>query len=211
VAAILAGSLAMRGQTRALLAVEMVDVVIPIKPVQRPYCQHPLGGEDPQPQRHQVTDLPPSKPAVTEYQLHRLVCPACGAAMRAEVPAGVPTREFGPRVQAIIAPCTAAYRLSKRATQSAIDDLFGLSMSIGTIANLERATVHALATSVAEARAYVQAPPAAYVDETGRREGRQRAWLWTAVTAWVTVFVVRLSRSAAVAQEFPGRASGDGW
>jgi transposase len=28
--------------------------------------------------------------------------------------------------------------------------------------------------------------------------------LWTAVTAWVTVFVMRLSRSAAVAQEFPG-------
>ena len=66
-----------------------------------------------------------------------------------------------------------------------------MSMGLGTVANLEQATVQALAEPVAEARAYVQAQPAAYLDETGWREGRQRAWLWTAVTAWVTVFVVR--------------------
>jgi transposase len=192
------------GQTRVLLPVEAVDVLIPLKPVQCLYCQHPLGGEDPQPQRHQVTEIPPLKPVVTEYQLHRLVCPACGAATRAELPSGVPTGEFGPRVQAITALCTGAYHLSKRATQRAMDDLFGLSMSVGTIANLEQATVQAVAAPMAEARAYVQAQPAAYVDETGWREGRQRAWLWTTVTSWVTVFVVRRSRSAAVAQELLG-------
>jgi transposase len=75
---------------------------------------------------------------------------------------------------------------------------------VGTISNLEHATVQALAEPVAAARTYVQAQPAAYRDETGWREGRQRAWLWTAVTAYVTVFVVRLSRSAKVAQELLG-------
>jgi transposase len=50
----------------------------------------------------------------------------------------------------------------------------------------------------------VQAQPVAYLDETGGREGQQRAWLWTAVTAWVTVFVVRLSRSRKVAKELLG-------
>jgi transposase len=192
------------GQTRVLLPVEAVDVLIPLKPVQCLYCQHPLGGEDPQPQRHQVTDMPPIKPVVTEYQLHRLVCPACGAATRAELPRGVPMGEFGPRVQAITALCTGAYHLSKRATQRAMDDLFGLSISVGTIVNLAPETVQAVAAPVAEARAYVHAQPVAYVDETGWREGRQRAWLWTAVTSWVTVFVVRRSRSAAVAQELLG-------
>ena len=62
----------------------------------------------------------------------------------------------------------------------------------------------ALAQPVAEARAYVQAQPVAYLDETGWREGRARAWLWAAVTTWVTVFVVRLSRSGQVAQELLG-------
>ena len=169
------GQLGHEGQTRALRPVEEVDVVIPVKPERCPRCQHLLPGEDPQPQRHQVTEIPPRKPAVTEYQLHRLVCPACGEATRAELPAGVPAGGFGPRVQAIAALCTGAYHLSKRATQSVLEDLFGVSMGLGTIANLEQATAQVLAEPVAEARAYVQAQPSAYLDETGWRERRQRA------------------------------------
>jgi transposase len=64
--------------------------------------------------------------------------------------------------------------------------------------------VQALAEPVAEARTDIQAPPAADRDETGWREGRHRAWRWIAVTAYVTVFVVRRSRSAKVAQELLG-------
>ena len=55
-----------------------------------------------------------------------------------------------------------------------------------------------------QARAYVQAQPTAYLDETGWREKQQRAWLWAAVTAGVTVFVIRLSRGGKVAQELLG-------
>jgi transposase len=94
------------GQARALVPVEEVDVVVPVKPARCHHCQHLLQGEDPQPQRHQVTEIPPMKPVVTEYQLHRLVCPACGEETRAEVLAGVPMGGFGPRVQAITALCT---------------------------------------------------------------------------------------------------------
>lgn len=192
------------GQARALVPVEEVDVVVPVKPERCHHCQHPLQGEDPQPRRHQVIEIPPMKPVVTEYQLHDLVCLACGEETRAEVPAGVPTGGFGPRVQAITALCTGAYHLSKRTTQRALEDMFGVHMGLGTIANLEHATVQAVAEPVAEARAYVQRQPAAYLDETGWREGQQRAWLWTAVTEWVTVFVVRASCGGKVAQELLG-------
>jgi transposase len=192
------------GHTRALVPVEAVDGVRAVKPERCRRCQHPLAGEDPVPQRHQVTDIPPVKPVVTEYQLHQLVCPVCGDVTRAELPAGVPTGGFGPRVQAIAALCTGAYHLSKRTTQSVLEDLFGVSICVGTLANLEQTIVAALAQPVAEARAYIQTQPVAYLDETGWREGRARAWLWAAVTAWVTVFVVRVSRSAKVAQELLG-------
>jgi transposase len=120
------------------------------------------------------------------------------------LPPGVPRGEFGPRVQAITALCTGAYHLSKRTTQSVLEDLFGVSLGLGTVANLEQATAQAVAEPVAAARAYVQTQPAAYTDETGWREGRQRAWLWTVVTAGVTVFAIRLSRSGKVAQELLG-------
>jgi transposase len=198
------GQLGHAGQSRALVPVEEVDVVIPVKPVQCSRCQLPLQGDDPQPQRHQVTEIPPVKPVVMEYQLHQLCCPACGAATRAELPVGVPAGAFGPRVQAITALCTGAYHLSKRTTQRVLEDLFGLPMSVGSITHVEQTTTEALAQPVEEARAYIQAQHAAYLDETGWREGRARVWLWTAVTAWVTVFVVRLSRSAKVAHELLG-------
>ena len=141
-----------------------------VKPERCQRCQHPLHGEDAQPERHQVTEIPPVQPVVTEYQLHRLLCPACGEATRAELPAGVPMGGFGPRVQAIAALCTGAYHLSKRTTQRVLEDLFGVEMGLGTIANLEQATVQAVATPVAEARVYVQEQPVAYLDETGWRE-----------------------------------------
>jgi transposase len=169
------GQLGHEGQARALVPVEEVDVVIAVKPERCPRCQHPLCGEDLQPQRHQVTEIPPVRPVITEYRRHRLVCPVCGEATRAEMPAGIPTGGCGPRVQAIVALCTGAYHLSKRPTQSVLEDLFGLPMSLGTVANLEQATVQAVAAPVAEARACVQAQTTAYLDETGWREGQQRA------------------------------------
>src|SRR5215217_3604634 len=49
------------GQTRAQLPVEEVDIIIPVKPTQCLHCQQPLQGADPQPQRHQVAELPPAK------------------------------------------------------------------------------------------------------------------------------------------------------
>jgi transposase len=120
------------------LPVEAVDVIIPVKPARCPRCQHALQGEDPLPPRHQVTEIPAIKPVVTEYLLHRPVCPACGEAIRAELPAGVPSGGFGPRVQAITALCPGAYHLSKRTTQNVMEDLFGVLLGLGTVATWSR-------------------------------------------------------------------------
>jgi transposase len=125
------------GHTRGVVPVEVVDVVGPVKPERCRRCQHPLSGEDPHPQRHQVTDIPPVQPLVTEDQLQQLVCPVCGEVTQAELPRGVPTGGFGPRVQAITALCTGAYHLSKRTTQDLLEDVFGVSMGLGTVATLE--------------------------------------------------------------------------
>ncbi len=195
-----------RGQTRALLPVEDVDEVIALHPTCCARCQQPLDGDDPQPQRHQVFELPPIQPVVTEYQLHRLTCPGCGETTQAAWPVGVPRGMRGPRAQAVGSLCTGAYRLSKRTTQRLLDDLFGLPVSVGTISHLEAATTEAVAAPVEEARTFVQAQSSAHLDETGWREGRHRAWLWVAATTWVTVFLVRLSRGGQVARELLGEA-----
>jgi hypothetical protein len=83
-----------------LVPVEAGDVVMPLKPVRCTRGQPLWLGEDPRPERHQVTEIPPVRPVITAYQWHRVVCPACGAATRAVVPVGIPTGGCSPRVRA---------------------------------------------------------------------------------------------------------------
>ena len=196
------------GQTRTLVPVDEVDEVVVLKPEQCSGCQAPLSGDDASPFRHQVIEIPPLKPVITEYQWHQLVCPACGATTRAPWPAGVPSGTYGPRVQATVSLYTGAYRLSKRTTQQVMDEVFGVPMSVGTINQLERATTAAVAAPVEEAHSYVHEQAVAHLDETSWRQGGKRAWLWVAVTSWVTVFVVRMSRGGHVARELLGETFG---
>jgi transposase len=99
-----------------------------------------------------------------------------------------------------------AYRLSKRNIQQLLADCVGVELALGSISALESATGEALREPIAEARRFVQEQPVTHIDETGWREANQRAWLWTAVTPAVTVFLVRLSRGSQVAKELLGEA-----
>src|SRR5712692_7504587 len=140
------------GHTRTLVPVDDVDAVVVIKPAQCTHCQAPLSGEDPKPWRHQVIELPPIKPIITEYQWHQLVCAACGVITRAPWPKGVPSGTYGPRVHATVALWSGAYRLSKRMTAQVMDDLFGVPMSVGTISQSEQTTTAVLADPVEEVK-----------------------------------------------------------
>jgi transposase len=192
------------GHTRTLVPVEEVDEVVVLKPDQCSGCHAPLLGDDPSPFRHQVIEIPPIKPVITEYQWHQLVCPDCGETTRAPWPVGVPSGTYGPRVHATVALCTGSYRLSKRTTQQVMADLFGVPMSVGTISQSEQATTAVVAEPVEAARASVHEQAVAYLDETSWRQGRKRAWLWVAVTSMVTVFLIRMSRGGQVARELLG-------
>ena len=192
------------GHTRSLIPVEAVDQIVPLKPEQCQSCQAPLSGDDPAPFRHQVIEIPPIQPVITEYQWHQLVCLACGETTRAPWPAGVPSGTYGPRVHATVALCTGSYRLAKRTTQQVLADLFGVPMSVGSISQSEKTTTAVLAEPVQEARDYIEAQRVAHLDETRWREGNKGAWLWVAVTSLVTVFLIRMSRGGQVARELLG-------
>ncbi len=71
-------------------------------PEQCEKCGSPLVGEDPNPSRHQVFELPKVEPDVTEFVQHGRGCACCGHVTRAPLPPGVPTRAFGPSVDAVV-------------------------------------------------------------------------------------------------------------
>jgi transposase len=82
---------------RELYPPEECQSIQEVKPGVCRVCAEALNGEDPQPYRHQIVDLPIIKPDVQEYRLHKLECPHCGAATRAKLPPGVSQRCYGSR------------------------------------------------------------------------------------------------------------------
>jgi transposase len=185
------------------------DRTVTLRPEWCSKCHGPLHGDDPRPERHQVVEVPPVRPDVTDYWLHSLVCPHCGEASRAELPAGVPRRGFGPRLTAMIALCTGKFRMSKRKVRELLADFLGVELSLGSVANLEQEISASLAKPDEEARAQVREVAVANLDETGWFEGAaegraRRAWLWVAVTAQITVFKIALSRGERVARDLLG-------
>jgi transposase len=111
---------------------------------------------------------------------------------------------FGPRLQAFVALLTGVYRLSRRQAGQLLSDACGVQISLGTVVALEQSMSAALQEPVEEARSILRSESAANVDETGWRRNGVKHWLWVAVSASVTVFLIRGRRSTAVCKELLG-------
>ncbi len=179
-------------------------------------CGTLLQGEDPEPLRHQVIEIPPITPLVIEHRLHRLVCPCCSTSTCAELPAAVEPSRYGPRLSALVGLLGSAFPLSFGRTQALLDQLLGVEISRGAIATIRSRLSAALQHPVEEALQAARQQPVAYVDETGAPTGnadggnpdRRRGWQWVMVTPLVTMFLQGLSRSAAAAVELLGAFAG---
>jgi transposase len=187
---------------------EQVDQLMVCVPEQCAVCGTALPASatatDPADERRQVMDLPPVTVVVTEYRLAARRCGGCGHITRATLPAGVTPDGCGPRLTAVSAMLSGRFRLSKRETAACLGDVFGADLAVGTVSALEQTVSAALAPVVAEAQAAVQQAASVNMDETGWREARRRVWLWTVVTATLTVFQIHASRSGAVARALLG-------
>ena len=190
------------GHSRPLYPVEECDSVTDHYPQTCACCGEGLKGFDPNPYRHQVVEIPPIQLHIEEHRLHQLTCQHCGEKTRATLPETVEECGYGERVVAIVSVLSGMYRHSHRMVVSAMSDLFGVKMSLGTVNRLRREGSEAVSEPVEEAKAYIQSAPIVGADETGFGQGNadgqnphaKRAWLWVAVTPLVSFFQVMLSR-----------------
>jgi transposase len=189
---------------RPLVPEDKVHEIIEHKPTACGHCGEALVGRDPKPRRHQVAELPPTRPEVVEHRLHRLTCRKCGKTTTAALPADVPAGQFGPRLSAILTLLSGGYRLGKRGVGQLALDLFGLDISLGMIAKLEKRVARATAPVVEELAEHVRGQDV-HIDETGWREAGSRAWLWVVVAPLVSLFKIVRRRSAKVAKELLGK------
>jgi transposase len=185
------------------------------KPSNCSNCGYELTGEDSVPHRHQVVDLPPVfKPIVDEYKLHELECEHCGEKTRATLPVGVSAKSYGARLAAFVAFLSVESRQSHRQVQAFLSQVFGIEISRGTINGIRQEVSAAIAEPTAAAMGYVQQQQVVNCDETGfsqqNRDGKnptdKKAWIWVMVTPLVSVFIITLSRSQAVAKQLIGEA-----
>jgi transposase len=191
---------------RELLPSENCDAVVPLKPTTCRRCAAKLTGNDPEPLRHQVWELPEIKPLVTEYQQHRLFCPCCGESTCAVLPEGVPTGQSGPRLIAFAGLLMAYFRQSKRRTAMFFQDLLGQPCCPSLAVKMENQLAKALETPYQELQRALATQPQVHMDESPTKEVNQKVWLWTAVASRFAVFAVFSSRAGTAIGNLLGEA-----
>jgi len=198
------GQLGHEKHERPLIPTEECDDVQRLKPTQCRRCGEKLSGSDLEPLRHQVWEVPEIKPIVTEYQRHRLTCPTCGETTCAELPAGVPQGQSGPRLMALTALLMAFYRQSKRRTADFLGTLLGQPCCPSLTVKIQNQVTAAVRPSYEALAAQLPAQEQLSIDETGTKEANGKAWLWTFVARMFTVFAVRATREATALTAFLG-------
>jgi transposase len=190
-----------QGSARTLKPETEVDHLVDLRPANCAHCGRRLRGDDPHPERHQVSELPPVKAEVTEYRRHTLRCRNCGTHNRADWPAEVARSSFGPRAQAVVGYLTGRLGASHRDVVEAMSVLYGLSLGTGSVSAIQRQISEALRVPVEEAHRFVEQQKSQHVDETGWREAGHLKWLWVNATRDVTVFEVLGGRGADQAKQ----------
>ena len=204
------------GHGRQLKPPEQVQRRMVCKPDTCHECGALLLGEDPHPQRRQVSELPKIEPVITEYQRHTLPCLACGAQTSGSWPDEMPEGSFGPRTQAMVSYLSGRFGMSHRDVVELMEVGFHTEISLGSIPAQEKRMSAALETPVEAAKTYVRQQPSVNMDETGWHEMGKQAWLWVGATHLVTAFVLLATRSAEgierlLGEGFTGILGSDRW
>src|SRR5258708_15723271 len=212
------GQLGHRGETLHLVATP--DAVVEHRPAVCAQCQAPLDDAEVVVlrERRQVRDLPRVRLAVTEHQALHLRCPRCQTVSVGTFPAEAPSRaQYGPHLRAF-----AVYLLQQQfvpygRVRELCADLFGASLSLGTLQGWVRQSAVTLAPVEAQLKAALRKAPILHVDETGVRRGGRLAWAHVASTARLTHYAVHAKRGSEATEaigilpHFTGVSVHDGW
>jgi transposase len=207
------------GSGRALKPEDHVDEIVDHYPEACRGCGQKFPADERRPGsrfgRHQVAELPPISVILVEHRTHRLGCRSCGAKTTGELPAGIAGSAFGPNLQAALVTLTARNRVSRRGMIELASDLFGVSLSIGTVDQICQRASDALAGPHAQLHDWVLDQGAVHVDETGWRTAGDGRALWTLTTPGAALFQIaehcNREQFQALIGPFPGIIVSDRW
>jgi transposase len=215
------GQVGHRGHQVRLVATP--DEVVVHRPATCGICQQALPEEAASwIERRQVHELPLVRVHVTEHQIDHARCPSCGMTTAAEAPAGVlAPRQYGPRLRAVATYLVQQQFVPYARTRDLLADLFGVSVSVGTLVNLVRQGAESLHAVAEEITVALRAAPVLHHDETGLgvagAEGACVQWTHVTCTKELTHYARHAARGAAALEaigilpNFTGVSVHDGW
>lgn len=196
---------------------ETIDVPLPAK---SPCC----GGkvEEVRVADQYQTDLPPVRPITRKFRVHVGRCCGCGGrvqprhSLQTSDALGAAAVQIGPNALALAVALNKVYGPSWAKVSAFLGKAFSLKVSASALCRAGLRVGERLEPTQTALERAVAASPIVYPDETGWRCGGHRRWLWTFVSAHVTVFRIAASRGGEVAEGvlgalFAGILGRDGW
>lgn len=169
-------------------------------------------------EKRQVFDIPPIALECTEHQVHAKCCPKCGVTTTAIFPASVEnTVQYGPGFNATMLYWTQYQMLPTGRTREMAADLFGASISEGTLYNIISRASATLSPVESDIKDALAKQKVIHNDETGARVSGSLHWFHVACTTMLTVYFRHKNRgkvamdAMGILSEFAGTAMHDGW
>ena len=192
-----------RGARRPLVPEDRVDEFRPVWPSQCKQCGHGLPQSSQEAEangparRHQVTELPPIRARIIEYQRHCVTCPECGESTRADMPEEA-TGHFGPQLTALVVYLTVVCRMPRRVVEALLKQALHIEISLGSTQKCWEEASQAVAPACEELEQRLKAEPVLNADETGWRTNGSKRFLWVFVAAQYIVYTVEATRGSQV-------------
>ena len=191
------------GRHRPLVGLDKVSAIEVVLPKHCGGCGRNLPQESDEvttqgeSRRHQVTEVPPVKAHITEYQFPNVVCGHCGEATRMPLPEEI-AGHFGPQLTALIAYLTVVCRLPRRLVEAMLADVLGIEISLGSTQKAWEEVSQAVQQPVVQLEEQLPHQARLNVDETGWRTNGDKRWIWVLVASQFAFYIVAAHRNTEV-------------
>jgi transposase len=169
-------------------------------------------------EQRQVFDIPQPKINVTEHRVEEKKCPCCGGITRALFPENIKGPvQYGDRIRALIAYFSHEHFVPVDRVCAIVEDVFGVSLSPGTCANVDEQLFINLEVFEAGLKAHLLATRVLHFDETGMRCEKKLHWVHVASSQMATFYTIHKKRgqeamdAADILSRFQGYAIHDHW
>lgn len=194
-----------KGVSRSKIPLERVNHFVTCSLAECPFCASQKLKDLNSPLKLQQVELPEVHAIVTEYSRTKHKCESCQKISFGDLPEGVPSSAFGPRLMGLLSTLTGVFHLSKREAKQLIKDLYGVEICEGSVVNIEERVTEALLEVYERIHKHVmQSGFTKHFDETSWRNNGKTCFVWIGSTAEATCLHIDPNRSKEAFKRFTG-------